>query len=169
MKLGIVTDCYWPVIGGEQTHLAALARLLPATFERSVITHMRASPRPSLWERMVFMPAFDRYTDPAGTKVHPLLPSILGRFVLLPLLIWNMPFVRRLCPHAAFSFLYLFYKGAFYRRLAVLIKQLDCVYCVSTGYLSILTGEICRRHSIALVQQPTIHFGHWGDSPRQMR
>jgi glycosyltransferase involved in cell wall biosynthesis len=82
---------------------------------------------------------------------------------------WNAPFARRMAASLLYDWLYAVYRQAFRSILRAHIDAADVVHTFSTGYLSRLAIEECRRANKPVVASPTAHFGQWGDSPAQVR
>ncbi len=163
-RLVIAVDSYWPRRGGVEKAAQSLASSLKEQFSIKIVTH-RISGNNTL---------YDAYssrrkqctTDPDGNKITLLEPSFAGRLKLLPLLLWNLPGVKRNAPR--FDYLYKFYRTVFKKRIKNLLSDADVVHCFSTGYLARCVTEVCIDHKIAFVHSPFVHFGRWGDSPAQL-
>ncbi len=165
--LVIVVDRYWPSIGGVEQATLALAASFPSDWRVTVVTH-RPSESSTLYGRLTSSHRIPT-NDPSGNVIEPLDCGRLGRFLLLPLLLWNIPVLRILTPKRLYDSLYIWYKKVFFRQLEKLIGDADSVHCISTGYLARCVTEVCLKWNIRLIHQPFIHFGRWGDSPGQMR
>ncbi len=165
--LAIVVDRYWPSRGGVEQATLSLAASLPRDWSVTILTH-RPSTASTLYGSFISrheLPA----NDPAGNVIEPLEPGRLGRLLLLPLLVWNLPVLRRKRPRMLFDLLYFWYRAAFFRRLEKLIGDADSVHCISTCYLARCVTEVCLKRGIRFVHEPFIHFERWGDSPAQLR
>jgi glycosyltransferase involved in cell wall biosynthesis len=165
----LVTDTYWPSRGGVEEWVRSIASHLPSDFDAKIITH----PPPekgndSLIGNTVCSPSAPLYRDPEGHEVQILSPYGPERLALLPLAIWQVPFVRRFAAKNAYDALYKWYRKAFKVKLAAFLSDARIVHCFSTGYLARLTGEICIGSGIPLIMSPAVHFGKWGDSKEQM-
>lgn len=162
-KLTIVTDNYWPQRGGTEAVAQTLASNLRVDFSIQIITHGICS-SPSLFKRFFAIKEIPP-TDPDGNTINLLRSGIREKILLLPLAIWDIP----ACKKAFFyDLLYYFYRLAFRKMISNLLKDTWIVHCISTGYLARCISEICREKNIRLVNNPFIHFGKWGDSPRQI-
>jgi glycosyltransferase involved in cell wall biosynthesis len=164
-KTCLITDSYWPSVGGVERWVHSIASFLSRHDEVIVITHSPQAPLSPFSLKFIFGSAFDAYRDEAGNRVVPLTASPLGRLLLPALLLWNLPLVRRIFPKRLFDFLYAFYKCAFIRNLAALVADADIVHCFSTGYLGVCATEACARKALPLIHSPAAHFSRWGDSP----
>jgi glycosyltransferase involved in cell wall biosynthesis len=169
LAIALVTDIYWPAAGGVEQWVRGYSRLLGKRCSVTVIAHARTALQTGFISKTVFLKTFEPYRDDAGNRVMGLFPGVFGRIALLPLLIWYVPFVRRLWAKQVFDLLYFFYKTAFSRRLAALVKGADIVHCFSTGHLAACATDVCKRLGLRLVHSPPVHFDRWGDSPLQLR
>jgi glycosyltransferase involved in cell wall biosynthesis len=168
-KIFLIADSYWPSIGGVEQWVHSIASALSKQCSVTVITHSPKGPLSPFSFAFVFDRPFKPYVDDAGNQVRPLKPFFGGRLCLLALLVWNLPLMRRLFPKRLFDFLYFFYKYAFIKNLATMIKDADLVHCFSTGYLGVCATEACNRKSLPLIHSPAVHFGRWGDSSLLLR
>ena len=155
LNLAILTDWYWPCKGGVERAAQSLATSLQKSFSVTVITH-RVSDNSSLYSTYTSNKR-QLLKDPDGNRISLLEPSIAGRILLAPLMIWNMPGVPRTA--TLYDSLYRFYRAAFSKRLRKLISHTRIVHCFSTDILH----DAHRRHAKVLIcLSPLIHFGRWG-------
>ncbi|MCU0609143.1 MAG: glycosyltransferase family 4 protein [Chitinispirillaceae bacterium] len=161
ISVALVTETYWPQSGGVESAVQQLAALLPTHVDCRIIAHGMSGATARQTERL---PA----VDPAGKAIITLMPDRFGKAALLGLRLWTAPLLRRIDAPRLFDKLFFFYALAYRRQLTELVKGSGIVHCFSTGYLARLTAEICRSRKIPFVQNPYIHFGRWGDSPRQL-
>ena len=169
-KICLVTDSYWPAIGGVEQWVHGIAsglsrRLLTVT----IITHPSNSGVSPFSPRFILGHYSKEYRDDAGNRVMALGPSGARRWWLLPLLLWNVPLVRRLFPKPLFDALSVFYGAAFMKTLGAIVKDADIVHCFSTGYLALCATRACARRGVPLIHSPPVHFGKWGDTPSLLR
>jgi glycosyltransferase involved in cell wall biosynthesis len=165
-SIAIVVDRYWPSRGGVEQAALALAASFPRDWSVTIITH-----RPSTTRSMYGMytsPEKIPENDPSGNVIEPLGAGRRGRLLLLPLLVWNLPLIRRARSRLLYDSLYIWYRAVFYRQLERLLEGSDSVHCISTWYLARCVTEICLKKAIHFIHQPFIHFGRWGDSPAQL-
>jgi glycosyltransferase involved in cell wall biosynthesis len=169
-KICLVTDSYWPAIGGvEQWVHGIAAGLSRRSITVTVITHPSNPPVSPFSPRFFLGHNGEEYRDDAGNRVVALAPSGVRRWLLPPLLLWHVPLARRLFPIPLFDALSFFYSAAFMKTLGALVKDADVVHCFSTGYLAICATRACLRHGVPLVHSPPVHFGKWGDTPLLLR
>ncbi|MFP4162524.1 MAG: glycosyltransferase family 4 protein [Chitinispirillaceae bacterium] len=168
MKLFILSDSYWPLRGGIEETVRLLAALLPSRFEVKLAVHLNRPVSQGLFHRYASCKSQNQYRDPSGKPVSVLNTSFLEYLILLPLLLWQFPFLRRIGPARFYDTLYFPYRLVFKRRIADFLKEADVVHCYSTGYLARCAQQVCAELGKPLVQTPAIHFGRWGDSPGQM-
>lgn len=166
-NITIVTDRYWPSRGGMEQAAYALSATLPDTWSVKVVTH-RTSRGHSLHATFSSHQSLP-HTDPSGRTIHPLTPGIWGRVFLLPLLVWNIPFLRKIIAKNLYDNLYFWYKLSFFNSLDKLLAGSDVVHCISTGYLARCVTDVCLKNGLRFIHQPFIHFDRWGDSLAQLR
>ncbi len=165
--LVIVVDRYWPSRGGVEQATLTLAASLPADWSVTIVTH-RPSTAATMYGKYISSRKIPT-NDPSGKVIEPLNTGRIGRLLLMPLLIWNVPLMRSLLPHMLFDMLYIWYKLVFFRQIEKLICDADSVHCISTGYLARCVTDACLIKGIRFVQEPFIHFNRWGDTPAQLR
>jgi len=164
-KILLITDSYWPLLGGVENWVHALAADLANTHEVFIITHAsgpKYGPR-SFCSPAPKTPAPDQ--DDFGNRIITLLPTAVKRIILLPLILWHLPLIRKFWAKGFFDFLFIFYRAAFSSTLRALIKNADVAHSFSTGYLGVLATRICVHDSIPLIHSPPVHFDKWGDTP----
>ncbi len=165
----LVTDSYWPALGGVERWTHSIASNLSKNYRITVITHWPREPRSLFSLKFIFGKPFKAYADDAGNRVVPLKPSLPGRLFLALLLTWNFPAARRIFPRHLFDFLYVFYKFAYADSLAEMTAEADLVHCFSTGYLGLCATDVCKKRKIPFIHSPAVHFDKWGDSPMLLR
>lgn len=168
-NLLIITERYWPVVGGIESGILYLSGLLRGDFKIKILTLQNRPGGLGLFRSTAGLRSFRPYQDPHDLSVLPLLPSLIGRILLLPILLRHFPFVRRFMPRWSFDRLYSFFKLVLSRRVSKLIRNADLAVCFSGGYLGRLTQEVCAGLKIPLVFFPSIHPGQWNDSPRTIK
>jgi glycosyltransferase involved in cell wall biosynthesis len=168
-KAVLVTDRYWPAVGGVEHWAHAVSVLLPPGFSVTIVALANNSRSAAFLGATLRATGFTPYSDEAGHPVVSLQPSIAGRLTMLPLLLWYAPFMRRLFPRPLFDFLYRFFKAAYYKPLDALLFDADIVHCFSTSYLAVCVTDVCRRRGVPLFHAPSVHFGKWGDSELLLR
>jgi glycosyltransferase involved in cell wall biosynthesis len=161
----LVTDAYWPAKGGVEAWVHAHSAHLGKKFRVSVVAHANSDALSGILSRTVLLKTFPPFRDDFGNQVSCLSPSLFGRIVMLPFIIWIFPLIKRLWPKQVFDFLYFFYKRAFFSRLSKAVANADIVHCFSTGHLAACASDACRKLEIRLIQSPPVHFNKWGDSP----
>lgn len=165
--LTIITDWYWPNHGGIETLTQTLASGISKYYKVKILTHPAPNQK-TLYQTYTTTFPYPQ-TDPAGNSILYLRASVLDRFLLLPLLIREIPKIGKSV--RIYDLLYVFYRMVFYSRLKKLLtvpQKTSIVHCFSTGYLARCVSEVCQDLRLALVHTPSIHSGRWGDSPAQM-
>jgi glycosyltransferase involved in cell wall biosynthesis len=168
-KVLFITDTYWPASGGAEEAVRQCAALLPDDFTRRVLTTAVPVDRPTLYGRAALLPRARDYADPAGVAVTTIRAGLRESVLLLPLLLWNTPGMRRRGAPGLYDRLFRFYRAAFSAKIKTHAAAADIVHCFSTGHLARCAAEVCSRGKIPIVQNPFIHFGRWGDSPGQLQ
>jgi glycosyltransferase involved in cell wall biosynthesis len=169
IRLLIVTDTCWPSIGGIENAIVTLVAHLPKHIHCSIITHRFSANATTLFANYRSTTQQTAH-DPSGHPITTLKVSLLQQLILLPLLLWNLPGLKRIIPASRlYDILYFFYKAAFYTNVKRSLRTADIIHSFSTGWLSRLVSEICKATSIPIVHSPAIHFGRWGDSPAQLK
>ena len=161
----LVTDTYWPAKGGVEAWVHAYSAHLKNKFSVSIIAHAKDNSTGNILSKTVFLKAFAPFQDDFDNPVSCLSPSLVGRLFMLPFIIWDVPLIKRFWPKRIFDFLYVFYRRAFFNRLAKAIATADIVHCFSTGHLAACASDVCRKRGIRLIHSPPVHFNKWGDSP----
>ncbi|MBN1759232.1 MAG: glycosyltransferase family 4 protein [Chitinispirillaceae bacterium] len=166
--LAIVADRYWPSRGGVEQAMVSLAAALPADWRVTVVAHSPPAENTFLYGSFTSHRSMPE-RDPSGKTIESLTAGRSGRLLLLPLLVWNIPLLRKLFPQLLYDALYFWYRLAFYRRLERLLDDVDSVHCCSTGYLARCISEICLKKGLRFFHQPFVHFDRWGDTPALLR
>ena len=165
-RIMLVTDSYWPVIGGVEQWVHLVALYLSPHYCVTVITHAPGAPFDPTF---IFSANTTFSKDDGGNAVTTLAPQGIARLILAPLLAWRAPLARKLFPKRLHDGLYCFYKTVFIKKMIALLDDVDIVHCFSTGYLAVCAGQACLQKKIPCVQSPPVHFGKWGDSPLLLR
>jgi glycosyltransferase involved in cell wall biosynthesis len=163
-KVCLITDFYWPSIGGVEQWVRTIASNLSAYYDVTIVTLALNSGISPFGLNFIFRKKIKNYKDEAGNQVIVLNPFGITRLFLLPLIAWKLPFVKKLFPQKLFDNLYIFYKAAFYGKISSLIVDFNIVHCFSTGYAAICTTDACMRLSVPLIHSPPVHFSKWGDT-----
>ncbi|KMQ51869.1 glycosyl transferase family 1 [Chitinispirillum alkaliphilum] len=169
MKIALLSETYQPLNGGVEQAVKQLALHIPSQFDVTVFAHLFEFVPHSLFVkyscRQRYRKSFQSSSDVSVTEIHP---TFLSKLLLLPLLVWQMPLIKKLNAPKLFDILYFFYRLAYRTQFRQFIRNYDIVHCFSTGYVARLAAHICREENIPLIQSPYIHFEKWGDSPKQM-
>ncbi len=152
-------------MGGIEIGIGNLVELISDDYNVKIVTMNDGSAYNTLFQKTI---GVKRYEYKDSGKISFLYPSLLGRIIMLPILLYNFWGVRRFFPDFAFGKLFLFFKMAFYFRLKEKINRSDLVICFSGTYLGILSQNICSRIGIPIVFSPSIHPGKWNDSKKAL-
>lgn len=165
-KVAFITDRYWPRLGGVEQASFSLASGINRQFPVKIIN--QNTTEGSLYNSFSSCNKNCPPVDPSGNPIVYLKPDSFTKVVLSPLLLWQLPFVRKLNARRLFDYLYLFYRLAFYKQMKRNLQDVRIVHNFSTGYPARLATEICLQNNISLVHSPFVHFDKWGDSQCQM-
>jgi glycosyltransferase involved in cell wall biosynthesis len=163
-KIYLVSDFYWPGIGGIEQWVKTIAANLSRRFEVIVITHALDKKKSYFSTDFLLAKKKSPYHDEAGNKVVVIGPEGIQKLILLPLIIFNSALIKKYFARSMHDFLYFFYKKAFFSSMAKLIKDAWIVHCFSTGYLAACITDLCVKNKIQLIHSPPVHFGKWGDT-----
>ncbi|MCX7726167.1 MAG: glycosyltransferase family 4 protein [Chitinispirillaceae bacterium] len=167
-SVAIVCDRYTPYKGGIEQLSLSLSSSLPKEWKIKIITQGYGD-NINLYKMYSTLSPVYSAKDPYGHPIFPLNGGLYNKIILLPLLLWNIPFIKKFFSIFLFDNLYVWYKIAFTKKLEALLKDIDTIHCISTGYLARAISEICLKRGIKLIHHPFIHFGKWGDSPEQIK
>jgi len=158
-KVLIITDRYWPVIGGTEYAAMETAAVLKECYEVAVLCCQVKAVNHARCE------SFEPFRDPNGIVVHPMSAPRVKKLFLFPLLLWYAPLVRRFFSKPAFDFLSNFFSAAYSTCFQSHIARADVVHCFSISYSTMLAVPIAQSMGKKVIISPFIHFGKWGDSP----
>ena len=159
LNLAILTDWYWPCKGGVERAAQALATSLQKSFSVTVITH-RVSDNSSLYSTYTSNKR-QLLKDPDGNRISLLEPSIAGRILLAPLMIWNMPVPRSKHCMTPLPFL----QAAFSKRLRNYLSYLNRPLFLNGISCTMRIGGM-QKSDLPLVHS-LYPFRRW-DSPAQL-
>lgn len=168
-KIIIVTDSYYPATGGVENAILELSKDISQEYKVNIISSLKVNNISGLFKRTALAPKFAEYLDPNGINVKPLTPSLWGRIIMLPLILWHLPLLKRFNAPKLFDIISIFYSLAIKRRLQNLIAGNELIISYSTSFTAITLSKIARKLNIPLINAPVIHFSNWGDSPKQIK
>ena len=169
MKLLLVTQYYYPSIGGVETHVRQVAQELLRQGHEVEIVAATFSPCPfSATNAVLYFslltPAYDSYKD-GEIPVHAITPSKFDRFRMLPIVVRATPkFGGTAWFYTQLSrFGYPFYEAVFLDRLKALIKGVDVVHSFTANYLGVTAQAAAQHFKIPFVCTPFVHPHQYGD------
>lgn len=168
-KIIIITDTYYPAIGGAENAILELAKTINSEYSVEIITSHKDNKISGLLKRTIFAKKFNTYKDCNNIIVKPLNTGFIGKLIMLPIVLWYIPLIKRVKAKQLFDFLSIFYSLAMKKNLRNLIRDSDLVISYSISFTAILIPSITIKLGIPLINAPIIHFGKWGDSPRQLK
>jgi phosphatidyl-myo-inositol dimannoside synthase len=161
MKLLLVTQYYYPSIGGVETHVRQVAQELLRQGHEVEIVAATFSPCPFSPTNTVLYfnlltPAYDSYKD-GEIPVHALTPSKLDRFRMLPIVFRATPKFGGIFYTQLSRFGYPFYEAVFLHRLKALMKGVDVVHSFTANYLGMTAQIAAQNFKIPFVCTPFVH------------
>ena len=169
MKLLLVTQYYYPSIGGVETHVRQVAQELLRQGHEVEIVAATFSPCPfSATNAVLYFnlltPAHDSYRD-GEIPVHAITPSKFDRFRMLPIVVRATPkFGGTAWFYTQLSrFGYPFYEAVFLDRLKALMKGVDVVHSFTANYLGVTAQAAAQHFKIPFVCTPFVHPHQCGD------
>jgi glycosyltransferase involved in cell wall biosynthesis len=165
-KVAFVTDRYWPCCGGVEQASFSLANGIRSQFPVRIIDQNVKDG--SLYNSYASCNTDHKSFDPNGNHIYHLRADSFAKKILIPLLLWQMPYVRNINARGFFDYLYIFYKYAFYSQMNSYLHNIRLIQNFSSGYPGRLATEICSEKNIPLIHSPFVHFDKWGDSKCQM-
>ncbi len=169
MKLLLVTQYYYPFIGGVETHVRQVAH----DFTRQgydveiVASNFAPSSLPKYLTILYYnllASSYENYKDNA-LQVHALTPNWLDRLRMLPIALRALPKIGGKFYNPLNRFGYWFYKAVFYDRLKELMKDVDIVHSLAGNYLGWTAQAAAQDLDIPFVCTPFVHPHQWGDDP----
>ena len=169
MKLLLVTQYYYPFIGGVETHVRQVAQEFLRQGHEVEIVAATFSPCPLSARNAVLYfnlltPAYDRYKD-GEVRVHALTPTPIDRLRMLPIAVRAIPKLGGKFYNQFNRFGYFFYKSVFLDRLKVLMKDVDVVHSLAGNYLGWTAQAAAQELKIPFACTPFVHPHQWGDDP----
>lgn len=158
MHIGLVGSAYWPIRGGMERYLHAVATALARAGHRvSVATRFALAPPGPMRDLLTRAEPPRRYTED-GVTVHVVAPSGLRR--VLPKPTYRLHFYSRTAPIAERLFATALGPGL--RRA---LAGCDVVHYSGTGRELLGAGalRVAGRLGVPIVVTPHLHEGRWGD------
>lgn len=169
MKLLLVTQYYYPFIGGVETHVRQVAQEFLRQGHEVEIVAATFSPCPLSARNAVLYfnlltPAYESYQD-GEIKVHALTPTPADRLRMLPIAVRALPKIGGKFYTPLNRFGYPFYKAVFFDRFKALMKEVDVVHSLAGNYLGWTAQAAAQALKIPFVCTPFVHPHQWGDDP----
>lgn len=169
MKLLLITQYYYPFIGGVETHVRQIAHeFTHQGYDVEIVaSNFAPSSLPvylSILYYNLLVSTYESYQD--GTiQVHALTPNLSDRLRMLPIAIRALPKIGGKFYTPLNRFGYSFYKAVFYDRLKELMKNVDVVHSLAGNYLGWTAQAAAQDLNIPFVCTPFVHPHQWGDDP----
>lgn len=178
MKILLVTQNYFPFVGGVETQVRLLAYELSQRQHQVKIAAVNFGQKPNFsfptWiERKVqhgglysslLIPPFESYQD-KGIPVEALIPTWGDRLRMLPIAVRSLPLLTRYTYHFLYWFGYQWYRPVFQTKLERLMEDVDIVHSTAHSYLGWATQVAAQRLGIPCVCTPYVHPQAYGDEP----
>ena len=169
MKLLLITQYYFPFIGGVETHVRQVAHEMIKQGHQVEIVAATFSPCPlSAGTAVLYFnlltPEYDDYQD-GLVPVHTMTPNIWDRIRMAPIAIRALPKIGGKFYTELNRFGYPFYKSVFLDRLKALMKDVDVVHSLAGNYLGWTAQAAAQDLGIPVVCTPFVHPHQWGDDP----
>ncbi|NJL41029.1 MAG: glycosyltransferase family 4 protein [Leptolyngbyaceae cyanobacterium SM1_4_3] len=169
MKILLVTQFYYPSLGGVETHVQQVAHQLIANGHQVQVAAVNFSAcQLSHWfERLhgdLLAPSFPSYLD-GSLPIHSLSPNWFDRLRLLPILVRTLPRLRTIAYRQLLLFGYQFYRPVFSSKLRKLAHDADLIHSFNGWYLGWVAQHVAQQLKIPFVNTPFVHPSHWGDDP----
>ncbi len=169
MKLLLVTQYYYPFIGGVETHVRQVAQEFLRQGHEVEIVAATFAPCPLSASNAVLYfnlltPAYDSYKD-GEVQVHALTPTPIDRLRMFPIAVRAIPKLGGKFYNQFNQLGYPFYKSVFLDRLKALMKDVDVVHSLAGNYLGWTAQAAAQELKIPFVCTPFVHPHQWGDDP----
>ena len=167
MKLLLITQYYYPFIGGVETHVRQVAQEFLHQGHEVEIVAATFLPCPLSASNAVLYfnlltPVYDSYKD-GEVQVHALTPKLFDRIRMLPIAIRALPKIGGKFYTQLNRFGYPFYKSVFLDRLKTLMKDVDVVHSLAGNYLGWTAEAAAQELDIPFICTPFVHPHQWGD------
>ncbi len=174
MKILFVTPSYYPAIGGVEIQARLIAQELAKKHQVSIAAAnfgFRHPPVPGwLGKRMridslynnLLAPSYPSFQD-GDIFVHAVTPNLSDRLRLLPILLPNLPLLRRYTESFIDWYSYQCYRLVFQPKLEKLMQSVDVVHCLMADNLGFAALDAAKKLGIPCVCTPYVHPGQYGD------
>jgi len=166
MNILLVTQNYYPLIGGVETHARQIAHDLAKTHQVRVVagnfTPCRLPARLAMLHTNLLSPSYADYQD-HEIPVHALTPSRFDRLRMLPIAVRAFPKLQRYAYDALNEFGYLQFRSVYLPRLLNLMQGVDVVHSLAGGYLGWTAQAAAQALRIPFVCTTFMHPHQWGD------
>jgi glycosyltransferase involved in cell wall biosynthesis len=176
MKILFVSPCYYPAIGGVETQARLIAQEWAKKHQVSMAAANFGFRHPQyvpgwLGKKMMIESLYNNLLAPTYSSfkdgdipVHAVTPSLIDRLRLLPILLRNLPLLRRYTDPFLDWFSYQCYRSVFQRKLEKLMQSVDVVHCLLADYLGFTALDAAKKQGIPCVCTPYVHPGQSGEN-----
>ena len=163
LRILYLTRRAWPAIGGIETLVRDVARGVGRAHEVELMAlRIDNEPMSPVSDGPRLAPPFEPFTDGPVT-VSPLCMSRRQRIALSPLLLQQVPLVRRYTAgRARHGFAWL-YARVVAPQLAAAAARAEVMHIWSDGFPAAAGLLAARRAGLPVIITPFIHRGEWGD------
>lgn len=169
----LVTQTYYPLIGGIETHVHQIAQEFQQEGHRVAIAAMnfaayQGHPRYRVLQTSLMATTFADSTD--GTvPVYSLAPrGASDRLALSPLLFRTLPVRSDDGYHQLHRLGHKIYHAHVAPRLSRLMEEVDVVHALAGDYIGWTTQALAQQKGIPCVCTPFVHPHQWGDGPEDV-
>ncbi len=166
MNILLITQNYYPLIGGVEIHARQVAHELAKTHSVRVVsgnfTPCQLPSRLAMLHTNLLAPSYTNYED-NGVPVHALTPSWSDRLKMLPIAVRAIPKIQRYAYNALNEFGYSWFRSVYFAKLLHLMQGVDVVHSLAGGYLGQTAQAAAQSLGIPFVCTTFMHPHQWGD------
>lgn len=166
MKILLLTQYYYPCIGGVETYVRQMAQEFAKVHQVSVaavnFAPCQLPERIGVLHTSLLTPSYASHWD-GSVYVHALTPTLFDRFKMLPIVVRATPRLQRYAYVPLRQFGYSYYYSAYASKLRTLMQGVDIVHCHAVDYLGWAAQAVAQELGIQFVCTPYVHPHECGD------
>ena len=166
MKVLLLTQHYYPCIGGVETYVRQMAQEFAKAHQVSVaavnFAPCQIPDRIGVLHTSLLAPSYASHWD-RSVYVHALTPTLLDRFKMLPIVLRATPRLQRYAYEPLSQFGYRYYYSSYANKLRTLMQGVDIVHCHAVDYLGWAAQAVAQELGIQFVCTPYVHPHECGD------
>lgn len=171
MRILLVSQRYYPFIGGVETQVRLIAHELSKQHHVEVAAvNFEAVELPSrlgILQESLLVVSYASHQD-GVVPVRALTPSLMDRLRMVPIAARVIPRLRHYAYHALMNFGYRWYRSVYLPKLKACMQQIDLVHVLAHGYLGWAAQEVALEQNIPFVCTPFVHPQQWGDDEQNI-